>query len=493
MSFRSVMEPIFARLPAVARPEKQVLFKNKIMWTLAILALYFILSNIPLFGMSAESIDLFAHYRAFFAGATGSLIVLGIGPIVTASIILQLLVGGDIIHLDLSDPRDQAYFQGAQKFLVFIMIILETLPQLFGYIKPDATLAAALGVETWVVTLFLFIQICIGGVLIMYMDEVVSKWGIGSGISLFIVAGVSQSIVTGLINWLPGSDGFAIGIIPKWIQLISSGELGSLFSSSDGILYLLVNAGILALISTIIIFVVVVYVESVRIEIPLSHTSVRGARGKFPVKLIYASVLPMILVRALQANIQLIGVLLAGRGITFLGEYSGSTPVNGIMYYLSAINSPSDWIPSMVQANFAAMGFNAPALWQIVLHVGVDAFLLVAGGIIFALFWIETTGMGAKQTAKKIYNSGMQVPGFRNNIASIEKYMQRYIPKVTIIGGAFIGILTLFASLLGTVGSAGGTGLLLTVSIVYRLYEDLASEQLMEMHPMLRSFLGKED
>ncbi|MCL2862946.1 MAG: preprotein translocase subunit SecY [Methanimicrococcus sp.] len=492
MSFRSVLEPIFERLPAIARPEKQVLFKNKVMWTLAILALYFILTNIPLFGMSAESIDLFAHYRAFFAGATGSLLVLGIGPIVTASIILQLLVGGDIIHLDLTDPKDQSFFQGAQKFLVLVMIVLETLPQLFGYIKPDPELAGLLGVELSVITMFLFVQICIGGLLIMFMDEVISKWGIGSGISLFIVAGVSQSIVTGLINWIPGTDGLAVGIIPKWIQLISSGELSALFTTSDGLMYLFISGGILALISTVAIFIIVVYVESVRIEIPLSHTSVRGARGKFPVKLIYASVLPMILVRALQANIQLVGVLLAGRGITVLGEYSGATPVNGVMYYLSAINSPTDWIPSYVAANFASMGYPAPAVWQIVLHVGVDAFLLVAGGIIFALFWIETTGMGAKQTAKKIYNSGMQVPGFRNNIASIEKYMQRYIPKVTIIGGAFIGLLTVFASLLGTVGSAGGTGLLLTVSIVYRLYEDLASEQLMEMHPMLRSFLGKE-
>jgi len=487
------MEPFFARLPSVARPEKQVLFKNKIMWTVAILALYFVLSNVPLFGMSAESIDLFAQYRAFFAGATGSLIVLGIGPIVTASIILQLLVGGDIIHLDLSNPKDQAYFQGAQKFLVFVMIVLETLPQLFGYIQPDASLAATLSVDVWVVTAMLFLQICLGGILIMFMDEVISKWGVGSGISLFIVAGVSQQIITGLINWLPGSDGFSIGIIPKWIQLISTGELSALVSTTEGVMYLFINAGILALISTIAIFIIVVYVESVRIEIPLSHTSVRGARGKFPVKLIYASVLPMILVRALQANIQLIGVLLAGRGITILGDFSGATPVSGIMYYLSAINSPQDWIPSYVNANFAAMGFDAPAVWQIILHVGVDAFLLVAGGIIFALFWVETSGMGAKQTAKKIYNSGMQVPGFRNSIASIEKYMQRYIPKVTIIGGAFIGLLTLFASLLGTIGGAGGTGLLLTVSIVYRLYEDLASEQMMEMHPMLRSFFGKDD
>jgi len=492
MSIRSVLEPFFSRLPSVARPEKQVLFKNKVTWTLIILALYFVLSNVPLFGMSAESIDLFMHYRAFFAGSTGSLIVLGIGPIVTASIILQLLVGGDIIKLDLSNPADQSFFQGAQKFLVLVMIVLETLPQLFGFIKPDAGLAAALGVELWVVTAFLFIQICIGGILIMFMDEVVSKWGVGSGISLFIVAGISQQIVTGLINWVPGADGFAIGIIPKWIELISRGEVGGLLSSTEGIMYILINAGILSLITTVIIFLVVVYVESVRIEIPLAHTTVRGARGKFPVKLIYASVLPMILVRALQANVQLVGVLLAGRGITILGEYHGATPVNGIMYYLSAINSPTDWIPAYVVQNFNSMGFAAPAVWQIGLHVVVDALLLIVGGIVFALFWIETSGMGAKKTAQKIYNSGMQVPGFRNSVASIEKYMLRYIPKVTIIGGAFIGILTLFASMLGTIGSAGGTGLLLTVSIVYRLYEDLASEQMMEMHPLLRSFLGND-
>ncbi|MDR0767616.1 MAG: preprotein translocase subunit SecY [Methanosarcinales archaeon] len=493
MSFRSVMEPILERLPAVARPEKQVLFKNKIMWTLVILALYFILTNIPLFGMSAESIDLFAHYRAFFAGASGSLVVLGIGPIVTASIILQLLVGGGIVNLDLSNPRDQAFFQGSQKALVFVMIVLETLPQLFGFIKPDTALAAVLGVDVWVITALLFVQIVIGGILIMYMDEVVSKWGIGSGISLFIVAGVSQSIITGMINWLPDSTGYSIGIIPRWIQHISRGDLGLMFSSGDNILnYVLIGGGILALLTTILIFAIVVYVESVRIEIPLSHTSVRGARGKFPVKLIYASVLPMILVRALQANIQLIGVVLDSRGFSFLGEFYGATAVNGIMYYLSPINSPQDWIPSYVEASYAAMGYAAPAIWQIALRIGIDGFLLVVGGMIFALFWIETTGMGAKQTAKKIYNSGMQVPGFRNNIASIEKYMQRYIPKVTIIGGAFVGLLTLFASLLGTVGGAGGTGLLLAVSIVYRLYEDIASEQLMEMHPMLRSFLGKD-
>jgi len=493
MTLRDTLEPFFNKLPAVASPEKHVHFKDKLWWTLGVLVLYFALANVPLFGMSKNSIDLFETYRAVIAGASGSLILLGIGPIVTASIVLQLLVGAEIIKMDLSDPKDQAFFHGAQKFLVFVMIILEALPQLLGgYIQPDPGLAASLGVGLGVVTFLLLIQIFVGGALILFMDEVVSKWGIGSGVGLFIVAGISEQIVTGLVNWQYDQSGIPIGLIPKWVYIFQNEGIDYLFSG-EGLRFMLIQGGILALVSTVLIFLLVVYVESTRIEIPLAHSAVRGARGRFPVKLIYSSVLPMILVRALQANIQMVGIILAGRGITILGEFSGSHPLNGIMYYLAPINSPYDWIPSLVQTSFAEYGVAAtPAIWQIALHVLVDATMLVGGGIIFALFWIETTGMGAKPTAQKIFNSGMQIPGFRRNISSIEKVMQRYIPKVTVIGGAFIGILTLIASLLGTVGSAGGTGLLLTVSIVYRLYEDIASEQMMEMHPMIRSFFGEE-
>lgn len=509
MTLKDTIEPILRRLPAVARPEGHVHFKKKLTWTLGILLLYFALSNVPLFGMSPESIDLFEQYRAFFAGASGSLLLLGIGPIVTASIVLQLLVGADVIKMDLSNPQDQAIFQGVQKLLVFVMIILTALPQILGgYIKPDADLATMLAanfnlsatVGLDLVILIIFIQIFIGGTLILFMDEVVSKWGIGSGVGLFIVAGVSQAIVTGLFSITrPGGTGSPVGLLPKWLYFTTDVGLGNLLAD-NAFQNVFIEGGILALISTVLIFLVVVYVESTRIEIPLAHSAVRGARGRFPVKLIYASVLPMILVRALQANIQMVGMLLFNKGITFLGEFRGGTATSGLMYYLSPLHGPSDWIPSLVKQNFdnintdyVAAGFapvDVPAIWQIFLHVGTDATMLIIGGIIFALFWIETTGMNAKNTAQKIHNSGMQIPGFRRNIDSIERVMNRYIPRVTIIGGAFIGLLTLVASLMGTLGGAGGTGLLLAVSIVYRLYEDLASEQMMEMHPMMRQFLG---
>lgn len=494
MAFES-LEPLLKRLPSVSRPEGHVHFKKKLGWTLGILVLYFALANIPLFGLDKNSIDLFEQFRAFFAGASGSLMVLGIGPIVTASIVLQLLVGANIIKMDLSDPHQQSIFQGLQKLLVFVMVALEALPQILGgFMRPDAGLAAQLGVDVNVITLLLFIQIFIGGILILYMDEIVSKWGIGSGVGLFIIAGVSQQIVTGVFSWVKDDTGSPIGLIPKWIYFAGPTSPVTLdyILTGDGILFLLIQGGILALLSTVIIYLMVVYVESTRIEIPLAHAAVRGARGRFPVKLIYASVLPMILVRALQANIQMLGLILSSRGINILGEYKQSTPVNGLMYYLSPINSPSDWIPSLVTANFNSLGAVAPSIGKIVLHVATDALLLIVGGIIFALFWIETTGMGAKNVAEKIQRSGMQIPGFRRSSGTLERVMQRYIPKVTVIGGAFIGLLTFIASLLGTLGGAGGTGLLLTVSIMYRLYEDIASQQMMEMHPMMRTFFGKE-
>ncbi|TRZ90413.1 MAG: preprotein translocase subunit SecY [Methanosarcinales archaeon] len=494
MAFES-LAPLLNRLPAVKRPEGHVHFKKKLGWTLGILVLYFVLANIPLFGLDKNSIDLFEMYRAFFAGASGSLMVLGIGPIVTASIVLQLLVGAGVIKMDLTDPHQQAIFQGLQKLLVFVMIALEALPQILGgFMIPDAGLAAMLGVPVSYITILLFIQICIGGLLILYMDEIVSKWGIGSGVGLFIIAGVSQQIVTGIFNWKGDETGLPIGLIPKWIYLAGPSSTISVdyIMTSNGLQYMLIQGGILALISTVVIYLMVVFVESTRIEIPLAHAAVRGARGRFPVKLIYASVLPMILVRALQANIQMMGLILSSKGITFLGEYKQGVPVSGLMYYLAPINSPSDWIPSLVASQFTSVGVAAPAIWQIVLHVLTDAFMLIAGGIVFALFWIETTGMGAKNVAEKIQKSGMQIPGYRRSSGTLERVMQRYIPKVTIIGGAFIGFLTLLASLMGTIGGAGGTGLLLTVSIMYRLYEDIASQQMMEMHPMMRSFFGKE-
>ena len=470
------MEPLLAAMPAVKSPEGHVHFKNKLMWTFGILVLYFALTNIPVFGLSTSSQDVFLYWRALMAGASGSIVHLGIGPIVTASIVLQLLKGADILHIDTSDTRGQVMYMGLQKILILVMIVIEAAPNLIGgFMQPDAVVAAQLfGGNLFIVSLLIFIQICIGGVLVFLMDEVVTKWGIGSGVGLFIIAGISQAIVNGFINWMPLSDPYPVGFFPRLVAVVLSG--------ANFIQYF--GAELLAFVTTIAIFLIIVYVESTRIEIPLAHAQVRGARARFPVKLIYASVLPMILVRVLQANIQMLGMFLSNIGITVLGTFNGQTPVSGLMWYLAPINGPTQWMWWVTDLGHAP--------WEVLLRLGIDITFMVVGGAIFALFWIKTAGLDSKDVARQIQMSGMSIPGYRRNPQVLEKYLDRYIPRVTIIGGVFIGILSVVANLFGVIGAVSGTGLLLTVSITYRLYEEIASQQIMEMYPFMRTFFGKE-
>ncbi|GAD53136.1 preprotein translocase secY subunit [Halarchaeum acidiphilum MH1-52-1] len=492
MGWKEAAEPYLTRMPTVSRPEGHVPFKRKLAWTAFILVAYFFLTNVALWGLGQNATDLFGNFRSLLAGGQGSVLQLGIGPIVTASIVLQLLGGANLLGLDTDDPRDQAIYQGLQKFLVLVMICLTGLPMVFlgGFLPADSSLASSLGIGVFGLQWLIFAQIAVGALLLLYMDEVVSKWGVGSGIGLFIVAGVSRQLIVGLLYWGGVSSTGQMGVIPYWINVLI-GNIQNVTASS-----LLFNStvGVLPIVTTVLIYAVVVYAESVRVEIPLSHARVKGARGRFPVKLIYASVLPMILVRALQANIQFLGRFLRGwlgeAGMpNWLGIYtvsdSGLQVTGGLFYYLAPVHSPSQWM-------WWAGSVGGADPWQVIIRVAIDLTFMVVGGAIFAVFWVETADMGPESTAKQIQNSGMQIPGFRQNVGVIEKVMERYIPQVTVIGGAIVGFLAVLANMMGTIGSVSGTGLLLTISITYKLYEEIAEEQLMEMHPMMRQMFGNE-
>ena len=386
------------------------------------------------------------------------------------------------------------------------MIVVEAVPQIFGYLSPSSEFEAMVGGE-WA-AFIIVIQIIIGALLVFFMDELISKWGIGSGISLFIAAGVSQAIFTGLFNWLPVTSGEILstanppaGVIPGTLYLGTQYNLGQLTTGGYQQLFLgggnYVNA-IVPLIGTVIVFLIVVYAESSRIELPLAHGKVRGARGRYPIRLIYASNIPVILMSALLANVNMFAMLLWQSkipvlgGQAWIGKYnfaSGSTQaIGGGAWYLSSPGGVNQWlIPIMSGGD--AYGHSSI---QIALKVIIYLSVLIIGSILFAKFWIETTNMGPADVARQIQSSGMQIPGFRRDPRVLRKVLERYIPVVTVIGGFAVGALAGFADLIGTVGNASGTGLLLTVGILIRLYEDIAKEQAMEMHPVLRGFFGNE-
>ena len=122
------------------------------------------------------------------------------------------------------------------------------------------------------------------------------------------------------------------------------------------------------------------------------------------------------------------------------------------------------------------------------LHVLIYAIFFLLCCIVFSYLWVEISGLNAKKISKQLYDSGIQIPGFRSSKRQLYKILKKYIPALTIISGFFVGIIAFGADLTGALG--GGTGVLLTVGIVHRLYEELAEEQLMSMNPVLRKVLG---
>lgn len=449
MSALDSIKPFYSILPQVTNPEKKLGFKDKLKWTAIILVIYFILTEVSLYGLSPTAIDQFAQLRSVMAGSFGSILTLGIGPIVTASIVMQLLVGGKLINLDLSSQEDKAAFQGTQKLLAIIFTLFE------GAVL---VVTGSLPPISGEYTVILIIQMVLGGLIIIYLDEVVSKWGFGSGIGLFIAAGVSQQILIGAFNFLPATGSAApAGRIPNFIYSLMTGQ--PQFNL------------LIPVIATIVVFLVVVYAECMRVEIPLSYGGVKGARSKYPLKFVYASNMPVILTSALLLNVQLFAGIFQSVGFPILGEVSQGQAISGVAYYLTTPSSIS-------------------VLLTDPLKVLIYAIVFIGLSILFALLWVEISGIGPKQVANQLSNMGVQVPGFRSSKVQFKRILNKYIPTITVLGGAFVGVLAFAADLTGALG--GGTGVLLTVGVVYRLYEEIAKEQLMDMHPMLRRFLGDE-
>ncbi|MFH1751344.1 MAG: preprotein translocase subunit SecY [archaeon] len=453
MSFVHRLKPLYSVLPEVKPPEKQQTVKKRLIWSAIALVIFFVMGNIQIIGLSASSTGQLEQLQLILASNIGTLITAGIGPIVLASIVLQLLVGSKIINLDLSNPTDKAAFAGTQKLLAIILSFFEAVVYVMS-----GLLAPMPGMFIIVVA-----QVAIGSILILYLDEVVSKWGFGSGIGLFIAGGVSGAIFWRLFAPpIASTQGFTQGIISTFIAGLAGG-----FNITLLLLFLPV-------IFTLIIFFIVVYAEGIHVNIPITLGQ-QGMGGRFPVKFLYVSNLPVILAVALFANFQMWATIGAN---SFLGGFLGL-----LATYTSA---PYIGGQSLIEA-LLLQGLTGPVLGGI-MHGIVYGIIFITVCIVFGKFWVEMAGQGPENVADQLQGSGMYIPGFRRDKRIIVQVLKRYIPPITILGSAFVGFLAVMADFTGALGT--GTGILLTVGIVYRLYEELAKQQFMETNPLLKRVFG---
>ncbi|MBS3150595.1 preprotein translocase subunit SecY [Candidatus Woesearchaeota archaeon] len=459
----SIITNLTKFLPEVKSPKvKHLQFKTKLKWTLIVLVSYFILGIISLWGLGENALEQFDYLAIILGAQFGSIISLGIGPIVTASIVLQLLNGSGILKLKTETHEGRAMFQGLQKILTIFFIIFEAIIYVFmGGLSPQA------GISHWV----LVFQLFLGGMLILYLDEICSKWGFGSGVSLFIAAGVSAEIfvralspltTTGLIAF--GTGQAPIGkIFVFFYSLVSGNPTEALLALS-------------AIIFTVVVFAVSVYTQAMKVEIPLSFGRVRGYGMRWPLRFIYTSNIPVILVAALLANIQLWASLLERWGYPILGTFTGNVPTSGLVAW---IYNP-DLIGNIIRGSFTFLDLSKGIVYVLIMSIGA---------IIFSVFWMQTSGMDARSQAKQIMASGLQIPGFRRDERILEQILKRYILPLTVMGALAVGLLAALADLTGALSR--GTGILLTVMIIYNFYEKIASDHMADMYPGLRKFMAK--
>jgi preprotein translocase subunit SecY len=451
------LRELLHNLPEVRGPtEKKVSFNVKLKWTLVILVAFFVLANIPLFGISGNALSRFEYLAILMGTSFGSIISLGIGPIVMASIILQLLNGAQILNIDTNTDEGKKFFQGMQKLLAFAFVIFESM--IYVLMKGIQAQPGFVGI--------VILQLILGGLLIIFMDEVIQKWGFGSGVSLFIAGGIGWRLFAQLFQFI-GTTG-ALEPVGKVWALIAAIIIGDGVGAAWAIFPILV---------TVALFLAVVFAQSLKVEIPLAFDRVRGHSVKWPLQFFYAGVIPVILVSALAANLQLFASLLQNWvGPTFLGTFStAGTPISGLAYWINS----TPLLEMIIKGSFQ---------WGMAFQAFFHVLFYVAFSVLFAFFWVGTSGQDARSQAKKIMSSGMSMPGFRKDERVLESILKRYVTPLTVMGGAAIGILASVANLLGAL--VGGTAILLVVMILYQLYQNIAQQHAVDMNPALKGFFG---
>ncbi|ANB13449.1 translocon subunit SEC61 [Sugiyamaella lignohabitans] len=431
------------------------------MWTAVTLLIFLVMSEMPLYGIvSSDSSDPLLWLRMMLASNRGTLMELGITPIVSAGMVFQLLGGTHLIEVNMEDKADRELFQTAQKLLAIILSLGQaTVYVLTGMYGVPSSLGTG-------VCLLLILQLVFAGLIVILLDELLQKgYGLGSGISLFIATNICEQVLWKAFspNTVNSGRGFEFeGAVISLVHLLVTRKdkkraLIEAFYRSN-------LPNMFQLLTTLGVFLVVVYLQGFRVDIPVKSTKARGPYGVYPIRLFYTSNLPIMLQSTLTSNVFIISQMIFSRYpesllSQLIGVWEprpGSAQlyaVSGLAYYMQP---PFSWTEALLDPI------------KTVIYV---TFVLSACAV-FSKTWIEISGTSPRDVAKQFKDQGLVIAGRRET--SVYKELKRIIPTAAALGGATIGALSVVSDLLGTLGS--GTGILLAVTTIYGYFEAAAKE-----------------
>jgi protein transport protein SEC61 subunit alpha len=388
---------------------------------------------------------------------------LGISPIITSGMIMQLLAGTKIIQVNQSIKEERRLFQGAQKLFGILITIGEAVAYvaagMYGNLE---TLGAGNAI-------LIILQLFSAGMIVLTLDEMLSAgYGLGSGISLFIATNMCETIIWKSFSPATYNTGrgveFEGAVIALFHLLIVRKNVAvGLYEA----FYRTNLPNLSQLLATIVVFLIVIFFQGWRVDLPLYHRKNRSFAETYPIKLFYTSNMPIILQTALVQNVYFISQLLYNRYggnilVRLFGvwkeskDYGGSIPVSGIAYYISPPRNLTDFFGDIP-------------------HTIIYLIFILGTCALFSRTWIEVSGQSARDVLKQLGDQDLMVTkrdsGDKDSIAVLNKY----IPVAAAFGGMCIGLLSVVADLLGAIGS--GTGILLAVTIIYQYYEMLTKNK----------------
>lgn len=393
------------------------ILRNKILFVLLILAITRLLAIIPIPGVDREALanalssSTFLGFLNIFSGgglATFSIVMLGVGPYITASIIMQVLT---VLVPNLKRLYQEEGEAGRKKFSQYSRLLTIPLSIIQGFallkLLSSQNIIPAMHINEMI---FNIIIITAGSMLLMWLGEQINDYGIGNGVSLIIFAGIVAVLPTKVIQIIQTFD---VTMIPMFIAIL--------------ILVLLVIAGI-------------VYVTEAERPITITYSkqanNFYGSSGitntYLPLRLNLAGVIPIIFAISLLLFPQMIIQFFSNSSNAILANIA-----NGISSFLSNT-----------------------------LYYGIIYFLLV---VVFTYFYTAVSFDPAK-TAEDLQKSGAFIPGFRPGTATAD-YIGSVLGRVTFVGALFLGVVAILPiALQAATGintlAIGGTSLLIAVSVV---------------------------
>lgn len=464
--------------PKIQKPTREVGKKEKLIWTFIILVIYLVLSSIPLLGVYfGEGGDPFSFLRVVTASNYRFLTELGVGPILIAGLIMQLLVGVKIVKVDLEDPDARSFYDDSQKTLSIVLtIIMAFILVVSTYYGTDLYLSGQVMV---------FIQLLATGIIIIALNEFLQQgWGLGSGVSLFLIGNVALQIFLGLFsiqNFLEGPNEIMSnrGIVFALISWIASEGLipaiQALFLRYDPLNNInLPHLSLLSVLATCIVIIIIILIKSMEVIITPSQTDDKEISSIYNINLLYNSTIPVFLTSILLVSLHYISYMiwLLTRGdqtgsnllTQILGSYSYDditqhyVATGGLVYFLTpptsfigdyGVINPVDPLPSIIRASIYALIF-------------------ISLTVLFSVKWLEMVGLKSPDAAKQFLISGMRIQSVKL-YQDITHYKTRnYLRKIALVGGGLISSVTVLANFFGVLGS--GLGILLFICLIHQYY-----------------------